>query len=284
MDFVDAMVRFDPPMDGEMNMQVDNDLLHSLTPASPVTLRLYRWSQPTLSLGRFQQEDAIFPDWKVAQGARVRRRTGGGAILHDQEWTYSLAIPNSPHLGLQGIGLKGHSEEIYRAVHLAVVSGLRELGWDAALSEECSCPLAEDNAGEEAFLCFLRRSPVDVVVGTDKILGSAQRRANTGLLQHGSFLLRRSELAPELPGILDLPRNRREPVGLNVGAGCSKAETAADGDSVFQITDHELLQFAARLENSADIRVGLWLAKQIMAGVETIFRCNWKLAGIDSVS
>lgn len=279
-------------------MQIDNDLLQSLTPNSPITLRLYRWAAPTLSLGHFQLESDISADWPVQKADRVRRKTGGGAILHDLEWTYSLVIPDNPSLSKGGIGLKGHSEEIYRAVHNSVVDGLRELGWDAALSEECTCSLKNISGDLDPFLCFLRRSPVDVVVGTDKILGSAQRRAKSGLLQHGSFVLNHSKWTPELRGILDIPRYRLETVGFKndatrpmvSGVNCAdsnrldnlnlagKRTDSLTDISVFPFPSEDSPLFAAKSHDLVDARAGLWLAKQIMIGVDRIFRCNWRLA------
>ena len=198
-----GLVILDPPRSGELNMAIDEALLSNATPAWPVVMRVYQWERPTLSIGHFQRIE----DRELVPGLRdlpwVRRKTGGGAIVHDQELTYSVLIPscdNQPS--------KGHNESLYRAVHNAIVENLRTLGWNAQLSESCTCdPRKNENA--EPFLCFLRRSPVDLVVGDDnnKILGSAQRRSRAGLLQHGSFLLRSSPAAVKLNGLLDLSKD-----------------------------------------------------------------------------
>ena len=96
-------------------------------------------------------------------------------------------------------------KQLYRAVHLQFVQELRKsLGWDAKLSESCTCQVTQDKGTRTISLFFQTFSPVDLVVGSDKILGSAQRRSAGGLLQHGSFLLGRSRFAPHLPGLLDI--------------------------------------------------------------------------------
>lgn len=156
-------------------MEADNGMLAELQSHSPIVLRMYRWSCPTLSLGHFQDEGEIPAEERWSTAPRVRRKTGGGAILHDLEWTYSLVIPSRPELGL-----KGHSEAIYRSTHLAIVNGLREMGWDAKLSEQCTCSVAGTRkvSQVEPFLCFMRRSPVDVLIGQDKILGSAETQCS----------------------------------------------------------------------------------------------------------
>ena len=168
-----GVVIIDPPRDGEANMAIDDALLEHAKPAWPVVMRIYRWQKPTLSLGHFQslEERKSFPMLEGLES--VRRRTGGGAIVHDQEITYSLVFPN------RGKGMvKGHSEQLYRAVHMAAIESLRKLGWEANLSESCTCANSS-NPKSESFLCFLRRSPVDLVVGPYKILGSAQRRTSS---------------------------------------------------------------------------------------------------------
>ncbi len=195
---VPGLVVIDSARSGESNMAIDEALLQNATPQWPIVLRIYRWDRPTLSIGHFQRIQDRQGDPRLSDLPWVRRKTGGGAIVHDQELTYSIVIPNR-----NSQSTKGHNETLYRGIHLAFLENLRKLGWSACLSESCTC---KTTAGKEpeAFLCFLRRSPVDLLVGRDKILGSAQRRSVTGLIQHGSFLLRHAQTTPELLGLLDL--------------------------------------------------------------------------------
>jgi lipoate-protein ligase A len=210
-----AIIRVDEAASGQHNMDVDETLLQDVRNEGSLVLRVYRWQKPTLSLGHFQDESEI-PDnapWRHIE--RVRRKTGGGAIVHDVELTYSLVIPKDPkpdsrvRLEMQGgvpmvdFGRKGPSDLIYRSVHNELVLGLQRLGLPAKLAEECTCKTSEAIKGA-SFLCFERRSPVDIVVDGYKVVGSAQRRTQHGLLQHGSVLLRKSEFAGHLLGIQDL--------------------------------------------------------------------------------
>ncbi|HEY6565638.1 MAG TPA: hypothetical protein VIY86_14210 [Pirellulaceae bacterium] len=180
------------PSDGPWNMAVDEVLLQDAGVTGGAAIRLYGWSQPTVSLGYFQPLRDRDQHPASADCAVVRRRTGGGAIVHDQELTYSVVI-NPKVLGL------GHSEQIYRAVHDC---------WIEVLSDACRVPLTyaglQDQRHDPPFLCFLRRSPWDICLGEWKIVGSAQRRLGKFVLQHGSILLKRSPACPEIPGISDL--------------------------------------------------------------------------------
>jgi lipoate-protein ligase A len=205
-------VRRDPPLSGQANMAIDEAMLAEARPESPITIRLYQWDQPTLSLGHFQNMEQRAKDVRISHAPIlreipwIRRKTGGGAILHDREWTYSFVIPANP----DEVG-KGHSEALYRAVHESIRDGLVALGWNAKLAENCTC--SPTNRGEnEPFLCFHRRSPVDIVVGENKVVGSAQRRSRTGLLQHGSLLVNGSLLFPDLPGLEELRDSFCDPI------------------------------------------------------------------------
>lgn len=204
--------RRDPPLPGRRNMEIDESILAEAQPDHPITVRLYQWDEPTLSLGHFQSMDQCENDARICDVPLlrnipwVRRKTGGGAILHDREWTYSIVIPAKPEESD-----KGPSEALYRAVHESIRDGLIALGWNAALAETCSC--SPQNRGEnEPFLCFQRRSPVDIVVGENKVVGSAQRRIRTGLLQHGSLLIHSSSLLPNLPGLEELRTGIGNPI------------------------------------------------------------------------
>jgi len=150
------------------------------------TLRFYRWSEPTLSLGYFQSAHEIPP--ALAALPIVRRLTGGGAIVHERELTYSLILP-------PGRWPRAHHLEIVADVHGAVRT--------AAPSLTESVP---ESGASEPFLCFDRRSRRDLVLGDAKIVGSAQRTRRGALLQHGSILQERSPAAPHLAGLHDLQR------------------------------------------------------------------------------
>lgn len=181
----------DPPAGGAWNMAVDDVLLQSAAQEGTCSLRFYEWSQPTLSLGYFQpfRDRAQHP--ASSQCAIVRRSTGGGAILHHHELTYSIALPSSHPAARRSLVL-------YQSVHGCLVEALRALGIVETLAIVSSQPR---NTG---FLCFERRAVSDVTLGEGKICGSAQRRTGGAVLQHGSVLLRQSIFAPELPGLVEL--------------------------------------------------------------------------------
>jgi len=183
----------DPPASGAWNMAVDEVLLEWSAAGGGCCWRFYRWEEATLSLGYFQEID----DRRQHQGSRncpvVRRSSGGGAILHDAELTYSFVVPGWHRLAAR-------RRFLYEAVHKTLLLVLTDLGVQAALCEQP----AESKAEKQPFLCFQRRASGDVLVGHAKIAGSAQRRARGAVLQHGSVLLGRSQAAPELDALKDL--------------------------------------------------------------------------------
>jgi len=187
-------------------MAIDELLLNHVVKHNLVILRFYQWNEPTLSIGYFQQ----YADRQLHEAssacAVVRRQTGGGAILHDQELTYSLAVPPVHPLARD-------TQQLYFAVHQVIIEAMME----GETSLQRLRPLAlwkhnsQHSQTEEPFLCFQRRSRGDVVFsranGTqEKVVGSAQRRRRGAILQHGSILLARSPVAPELPGLTELSR------------------------------------------------------------------------------
>lgn len=188
----------DLPLDGPTNMARDEALLTSVgAGTSPPTLRLYQWDPPTVSLGYFQHysdyEALPSPAGKLAV---VRRMTGGGAILHDLELTYSLTLPLKHPL------LQSGATRLYELAHDAIRLCLRSLNVDPA-----ACGHTDDSgAARGPFFCFARRHRCDLLVGTDKIAGSAQRRTRRAVLQHGSIVLaNRFDQQPtaRVPGIFE---------------------------------------------------------------------------------
>jgi lipoate-protein ligase A len=178
------------PASGRWNMAVDEALLESAVAGGPCTVRWYRWDQPTLSLGYFQTLRTARHEPRLAGLPVVHRLTGGGAIIHDQELTYSCVLPAHQ-------ALARNARQLYLCVHERIIQVLAGFGFVAALRGD------RDAARGGNFLCFDRGDDFDVVMGEHKVLGSAQRRRKGAVLQHGSLLLRRSGLACEFPGIFD---------------------------------------------------------------------------------
>ncbi len=181
---------------GPMNMAVDEALLLS-APHSGPTLRFYQWEEPTLSLGYFQSAAERSQHEASAACPIVRRSTGGGAILHHHDLTYSFVTPANQRQD------KSASQPLYYAFHETLIEALAELSVRATLFPDE--PLQQIGHAEP-FLCFQRRATGDVLQSNTKVCGSAQRRQKEAMLQHGSVLLRRSDFAPELPGIEDLTK------------------------------------------------------------------------------
>jgi lipoate-protein ligase A len=189
---MDTRLIIDEPARGSWNMAVDESLLQSVGQGSEAALRFYQWDEPTLSLGYFQRIAARSGHPSSSTLPVVRRATGGGAIIHDRELTYSFVTPIRDRFS-------SRAGDIVKQFHESLISTLAASGVEATL---CG-----DTAGEtlfEPFLCFQRRNSLDILIGKAKVVGSAQRRHQGALLQHGSILLARSPHAESLPGLSDL--------------------------------------------------------------------------------
>lgn len=177
------------PLSGEENMAIDAEMLDRAV-AGEASLRTYQWSEPTISLGHFQVATTVEIPERFKTLATVKRLSGGGAILHDQELTYSLALPKFHRLTVT-------PSRIYSEVHQCIIDILSTYGIEAQMRGDAAF-------ADKSFLCFLRGDERDIVIGNHKIVGSAQRRRQGAVLQHGSLLLRQSIHTPEFPGLLEL--------------------------------------------------------------------------------
>lgn len=178
------------------NMAIDQALLEAVDEAGQAMLRFYTWSRPTLSLGYFQQLGAREDHAESANLVCVRRSTGGGAIVHHHELTYSVAIPLTASSA-------GPRIDLYQQTHLAVAAALLEFGVRAVPFRSLDRETTHWTS-QHPFLCFQRCSDEDLMVSGYKVLGSAQRKSRRAVLQHGSLLLATSKWAPQLPGVRDL--------------------------------------------------------------------------------
>ncbi len=174
--------------DGPHNMAADEVLLESAG-AGIASLRFYTWTEPTVSLGYFQTHAFLREEPRLAGLPRVRRPSGGMALVHHHEITYALALP-------AGVAWQT-GEPWLRRMHRVIGAALATLGVTACLHEppdiHCETPL-----------CFRHLTAGDLLAEGAKIGGSAQRRQRGALMQHGGLLLAQSPYAPELLGIREL--------------------------------------------------------------------------------
>ncbi|MCS7252563.1 MAG: biotin/lipoate A/B protein ligase family protein [Armatimonadota bacterium] len=188
----------DEPADGAWNIAVDEAILRAASVRWGITtVRLYMWCRPTISAGYFTRLDEELLNRCKRDGIDVvRRLSGGGIVLHDDEVTYSVVFPKS---------LIGECSVLaaYRLISKGVVIGLRRLGIEARLV--CDGLVSADGQDDEVRackeshkrlsdqFCYAVRSPTDIVVGSMKLVGSAQARCKGAILQHGSVPLRWDE-------------------------------------------------------------------------------------------
>ncbi len=172
-----------PPASGPWNMAVDESLLEFMGQKDSLSvLRLYAWNPPCISIGYAQSINDLRLDhltelnWNI-----VRRITGGRAILHVDELTYSVIGPHSESR------LSGGVLESYRRLSIALVIALRNIGLPAQALPR-AIKISSDSSSQEP-ICFEQPSDYEITVHGKKIIGNAQARKKTGILQHGTLPL-----------------------------------------------------------------------------------------------
>ena len=185
---------------GAINMAVDEVLLLGVAAGGCPVLRVYGWEPPAVSIGYAQRADSEV-DMARCQNAGidvVRRFTGGRAVLHWNELTYSVICNDGQ------VELSGSIEETHRRIGECLAEGMRLLGIDVELERGRPAGGRRDggdpNAGAVHQPCFSSTARWEVKCGGRKLIGSAQRRIRGAMLQHGSVLL-----GPEhcrLPGLV----------------------------------------------------------------------------------
>lgn len=243
-----------PALDGAGNMALDEALMARARATGETVLRVYSWSAPTLSFGRNQRARGDYdPSRLAAEGIDVvRRPTGGRALLHYREITYSVT---APVVAGEGIGV------VYARVNELLLDALDRLGVAAALASG-GAPLPPGTAP-----CFAEPSRGELVVGGRKLAGSAQWRDDGALLQHGSILveddqariplLLRPEARASLPSAARSapPATLREALGrrpaIDEVAGALFAAVRSRGD-----THASALPLDASLRDDAARRAG----------------------------
>ena len=162
-----------------LNMAIDEAIFKAIIENKvPPTLRLYTWNPPALSIGYFQDAESPLIEEYLEKGyPLVRRPTGGLAVLHEDEMSYSMTGVMARD------GFPCNVREAYRKAHETIRNALLNLGLETTLSQEQKA--ATNNA-----LCSASWLPYDIIMKhKGKIGGSAQRRSGNVLLQHGSISL-----------------------------------------------------------------------------------------------
>lgn len=209
------------PRSGAANMALDQAIAAACAAGeSPPTLRFYRWQPPTVSLGRHQAIAEIDLEAVAARGYEVvRRSTGGRAILHTDELTYSVAAPaDEPRV-------KGGVMDAYLRLSNALVAGLRNLGLEAdkAAGDVRTAP-------DVSAACFEVPSAYEITAGGRKLIGSAQSRRARYVLQHGSLPLTGD--ITRLIGVLALPTSDAEGLRVQLAArACTLAAALGVDDA-----------------------------------------------------
>ncbi|GJG88172.1 hypothetical protein tb265_33530 [Gemmatimonadetes bacterium T265] len=172
-----------PPLDGATNMALDEALLARARRTGEIVVRVYRWTRPTLSLGRHQAARGVYDAARAAAHGIdvVRRPTGGRAVLHWREVTYSVTAPSA---ALSPAGASPRAA--YARINSMLADALSALGVAAAPA------IAHGRARRpDGVPCFEAPAAGELVAGADarKLVGSAQWRECGALLQHGSILI-----------------------------------------------------------------------------------------------
>jgi lipoate-protein ligase A len=170
-----------PPAHGAWNMALDEAILEGVgNGGSPPTLRLYAWKPACLSIGYAQPfTDVDLPRLQARGWELVRRPTGGRAVLHTDELTYSVIAP------LDEPRMAGTVLETYHRLAKALVEALNLIGMRVEINENS----AGSHYKQSNPVCFEVPSTYEITLGGKKLLGSAQARRKEGVLQHGSLPL-----------------------------------------------------------------------------------------------
>lgn len=166
--------------DAAINMALDEMLLvwHSEGKIPP-TIRFYGWSSPSLSVGHFQQVDGVinFNAMEQHNCQFVRRMTGGSAVLHDDELTYSIVVSEEhPKIPESVV-------EAYYVLSHGLLEGYKQLGIQA----DYAIPKEKQSKKDQTAVCFEKTAYYEMIVDGKKISGNAQTRKKGVLLQHGSI-------------------------------------------------------------------------------------------------
>ena len=177
-------------MDGRLDMAVDEALAEAVgNGESPPVVRLYGFSPATLSLGRFQKAKGLYAARQLAEDGvtLVRRPTGGHAVLHDDELTYSVALSKETGplsaVGANPPAVGARKRDVYVFIARVLLRGLANLGISGTINSAQRGDLHNPD-------CFASTGEYEIAgTGGKKLIGSAQMTTRRAILQHGSIPL-----------------------------------------------------------------------------------------------
>ena len=199
------LLLIDPKLSATDNMAIDSaNLIRAARKDFPPVLRFFDWENPSISMGYNQSIEEIDEEKCREDGVDiVTRPTGGRAVLHWNEITYSLVIPVGHNLAEKSI------IESYKQISEALIIGFRKIGIDAELARG-------EAGGHRLPSCFSSTSRFEITANGLKIVGSAQRRKSGAFLQQGSI-----PLTPEYRNLIDYVRGiRRQRIYDSVKSTC----------------------------------------------------------------
>lgn len=246
---------------GAWNMALDEAILMSTARrTTPPTLRLYAWHPATLSLGFAQPaNDVDIKRLKKNNWGLVRRPTGGRAILHVDELTYAIAVPQDDPL------LAGSLLESYRTISRALLAGLNHLNISAAGEKTYNndTPVKTTNP-----VCFEMPSNYEITASGKKLIGSAQARKYEGILQHGSLPIKGD--ITRITQVLNYDtENERAVAAVNLSARATTLEALLGSPPPWQTVAQAVIKgfadtFSINLEPGQPADVEMEIARELM--------------------
>ncbi len=231
-------------------MALDEALMARARRTGETVLRVYAWSAPTLSLGRNQRAAGLYDESALARRGIevVRRPTGGRALLHHREVTYSVTAPVTEGEG-EGEGVR----PAYERINALLTAALAQLHVDVEIARPARRALTPSEVP-----CFAEPAAGELVLNGRKLVGSAQWRDDGALLQHGSILvdddqatlpslIRTATNAPPPPATLRAALGREPEPGEIVSALWQSVRSLVDPEASPLVIDPETREDATRL-------------------------------------
>lgn len=194
----------DTPRPGWANMAIDQVLLERAERQGESWLRLYQWAPHCLSFGRHEPATRRYDPERITELGldTVRRPTGGRAVWHSEELTYAVAAPSLRF---------GSLPAAYLEIHGMLADALRGLGARVSLAPPVRTPSLDTGP------CFSQPAGGEIMIGERKVVGSAQLRQGSGLLQHGCILLEDSQafVLGLTRGAIIAQSSQQSPLALN---------------------------------------------------------------------